>query len=168
MKKSLVTRIVIIGVFFLIIVGCLVGYGWRIEWDTYSGKQRTVQTAFGLPLIVGRSSSTVLSEWRDADFTVENWVEVASGPNYGALVNYCYPKVFNHLKQMDWMIKDPKQRRAYASWILSDLEENEKVCDLSRYFEFVEDAIIYADIDFVEEFLTEEQLREIWINAKQQ
>ena len=165
--KSLVTRLAIIGVFFLLIVGCFVGYGWRIEWDTYSGKQRTIQTAFGLPIIVGKPSSTILSDWRDADFTEENWVKVASGPHHGALVSYCYPKVFNHLKKMEWMIKEPDQRRVYASWILSDLEENEKVCDLSRYFEFVEDAMIDTEIDFEEESLTEEQLKVIWTNAKQ-
>jgi len=60
------------------------------------------------------------------------------------------------------MIRDPKHRREYSGWILEDLRENQRICDLSRHCQDVTDAMYRLDIDYEEASLSIEQLKRIW------
>ena len=154
----------------LIVAGCLLcvlaviyfGYGWQLEWNTNSGYQRRVHSLLGVSVYTGKPEPTVISDWRNIDSGDGEWIRIASGPNHGMLVNPCYVHVLNNVRQTELMIRDPKHRREYSGWILGDLRENQRICDVSSHCKAVTDAMFLLDIDYEEESLSIEQLKQIW------
>lgn len=74
------SRLVVSGVLLAVLVTLLFGFGWRLEWDTNSGKERRIQTVWGVGLFMSKPKATVLSEWRDYQGSGSHWVKVASDP----------------------------------------------------------------------------------------
>lgn len=111
-------------------------YGWRVEWDLYSGRERTVQCVFGIAVMRGNAKNTLLSELLNRGRGNQEWMEVASGPHYFSMVDYSYPRLLGQLshsvrvfeileipeksmpsKLADWVVEDLRDRRdCYSTW----------------------------------------------------
>ena len=167
MKKR--RKLIVAGCLLGVLAVCYFGYGWQLEWNTNSGYKRTVHSMLGVSVYTGKPEPTVISEWRNIDSGDGKWIRIASGPNRGMSVNPCYVHVLNNLRQTELMIRDPMLRREYSGWILEDLRENQRICDLSRHCDSVTDAMmrlelamISSDIDYEDASLSIEQLKRIW------
>lgn len=165
-RKHLVRLGLTVGVLLLLSVGYVFGYRWSLEVDTRLGLERTVHKVWGLSIAYEESSSTFISEWRKVDASETNWVQVASGPMRGVMVKYCYTNLLNDLRRVEWILQDPNQRQALATWVLSELEAEGQICELSTHGRRVAEALRDIDIYSNHASLTEEQLKLLWMKAK--
>lgn len=59
-------------------------------------------------------------------------------------------------------MRDPAQRKEYASWILAELDETKRICEVSRHCREVRNAVGDVYVDWENESLSLEQWRRIW------
>lgn len=144
------------------------GYAWRLEWDTGSGKARTVYSVFGLDYSTSEERETVLSSWLGENPNEKNWVKVASGPAHFTLVSYTYVRVNQTIRSIGIEVEDEEARRDLAARILGMLAEEKSISEIREYCSKVEDGIRSADLDYFpfEEDELRKHLRKIYENPE--
>jgi hypothetical protein len=146
-RKITLWTIAALGVSIVGILGC----GWRLQWDTKSGRARKVDVF----LWIGRNSTdpqdTRISEWLGKPNGDPNWVTVAG--EYGSALSdispsWCYSGVDIHLQNLEHFVTGRSDRSAYANFLLARLAAGESVCELRQNCRRVEEALALPDRRF--------------------
>ena len=145
------------------------GRTWRIQWDTESGRERTVHYFLGIPKAEA-PRETRLSEWKTEKSGTPNWVSVAKKPSPGLLVQGCSFSLLHKdlgiidlwisLSGVDGGLDTQAARDLVASSILKALREGHGICEVQR--EVRVSAVFDDDRDCMEAPLSLAELRTIF------
>lgn len=146
-RKVTLWTVAALGVSIAGVLGC----GWRLQWDTKSGRERTVDVF----LWIGRSSTdpqdTRISEWLGRPTGDPNWVTVAGvygSPLSDISPSWCFSGVDIHLQNLELFVTGRSDRSAYAKFLLARLAAGESICELRRNCTKVEEALELPDRRF--------------------